>query len=272
MGLEEEDLVTFQDIVAEPQGALLSISLNRPEALNALTARLRQELLQALRDADRNPELRVVVIRGHGRAFSVGQDLKEMTEYYEAHGTRLGKLVQDEYIPIVQALRNLSKPTVAVLEGAAVGGGMALALAADFRVISTRAQMVPGFVNVGLAPDTGTAFLLGRSIGYARALSVCLTGQPIKAAQLVEWGLAASAHDSAESLNEELAQLTDKLSHGPTKAYAVIRRLFDQSAHLPLEAVLGLERDAQEELAQTQDHQSSIAAFLAKQTPEFHGQ
>ncbi len=264
--------MAFQDIVAESQGALLTISMNRPEALNALTARMREELLQTLREAGRSPSVRVVVLRGAGRAFSVGQDLKEMTEYYEAHGPRLGKLVQEEYIPIVEALRNLSKPTVAVLEGAAVGGGMALALATDFRVVSARAQMVPGFVNVGLAPDTGTAFLLGRSIGYARALSLCLTGQPIRAAQLVEWGLASQAHETAESLSQELEHLTAKLAHGPTKAYAVIRRLFDQSAHLPLEAVLELERDAQEELAQTQDHQASIAAFLAKQTPEFRGQ
>jgi 2-(1,2-epoxy-1,2-dihydrophenyl)acetyl-CoA isomerase len=202
----------------------------------------------------------------------VGQDLKELQDYYTEHGYRIGPLVDREYIPIFTALRNLSKPTVAVIEGVAVGGGMALALACDFRVISARAQLVPGFVNVGLAPDTGTTFLLARSIGYARALSLCLLGQPLPADDLVGMGLAQSVAQTAEEVQAQLDHLVERLVHGPTRAYAEIRRLFDQSSHLSLEDVLHKEAGVQDRLSQTEDHRTAIDAFLAKRVPVFLGQ
>lgn len=149
---------------------------------------------------------------------------------------------------------------------------MALALATDFRMIGAKARLVPGFVNVGLAPDTGTTYLLGRSIGYARALSRCLTGQPITAEEMRDWGLAEAVLASPEELDQATHALAMRLAQGPTRAYAAIRRLFDRAQHLPLDAVLQLERDVQEELAQTRDHRTANAAFLAKQTPEFRGE
>ncbi|MCL5116916.1 MAG: enoyl-CoA hydratase-related protein [Firmicutes bacterium] len=262
----------YQELSWEQNGAVATITLNRPDALNALTETLRREMLEALHRCQTDQSVRVVVLKGAGRAFSVGQDLKEMLQYYESHGPALGQLVEDEYIPIVKALRAMEKPTIAVLEGAAVGGGMALALATDFRIISSRAQLVPGFVNVGLAPDTGTAFLLARSIGYARAVSLCLLGQPIKAAQMIEFGLAFTAHETPEALASELEQLTARLAAGPTRAYGAIRQLFDQAAHEPLATVLELERDVQDALAHTADHQEAVEAFLAKRTPVFRGE
>lgn len=261
-----------QEVSWEQEGGRVVLTLNRPEALNALTATLRRELLEGLQKADHDPAVRVVIIQGAGRAFSVGQDLKEMLQYYETHGPALGQLVEEEYIPLVKALRALSKPTIAVLEGAAVGGGLALALAADFRVVSSRAQLVPGFVNVSLAPDTGTTFLLARAIGYARALSLCLLGQPIRAAQMVEWGLASQVNETPEAMAEELAALTSRLEAGPTRAYGEIRRLFDRAAHLPLDEVLTLERDVQDALAHTQDHHEAVDAFVNKRQPVFRGE
>ncbi|NMP21096.1 enoyl-CoA hydratase-related protein [Sulfobacillus harzensis] len=259
------------DIVWERQGSRAILRMNRPAALNALTASLRQGLVEGLRRAADDPEVRVVILRGEGRAFSVGQDLKEMQSYYQEHGPQLGQLVEDEYIPIVHALRGLPKPTIAVVEGAAVGGGMALALATDFRVITNRAQLVPGFVNVALAPDTGTTFLLARAIGYHRALNLCLLGEPLRANDMVSWGLAKIAHESSESLEDELNTLADKLAHGPTRAYAEIRRMFDRAQPLGLQDVLMLERDVQDALAHTQDHREAVDAFLAKRPPNFTG-
>jgi 2-(1,2-epoxy-1,2-dihydrophenyl)acetyl-CoA isomerase len=264
--------MSVEDILVEQKNGAVILTLNRPDALNALTESIRTGLLKELDHADREGSLRCVVMRGSGRAFSVGQDLKELEAYYGAHGPELGRLVEEEYIPIVQALRSLSKPTVAVLEGPAVGGGMALALAADFRLVTPRARLVPGFVNVGLAPDTGTAFLLGRSIGYARALSLCLTGQAIDAEEMVRHGLADAVHESPELLESALDTLTDKLVQGPTLAYGAIRKLFDASAHLSLADVLRMERDVQDELAHTSDHQEAVRAFLSKATPVFRGQ
>lgn len=258
-------------VIYQREGRRAILTLNRPDSLNALTAPVRVGLLEGLKQAGRDPEVRVVIIRGEGRAFCVGQDLKEMQDYYHQHGPALGRLVEEEYIPLAQALRHLQKPTIAVLEGAAVGGGMALALATDFRVISSRAQLVPAFVNVALAPDTGTTFLLARAIGYHRALNLCLLGEAIRAQAMVEFGLARTVHETPESLQEELNSLADKLADGPTAAYAAIRQLFDGSQHLPLEDVLALERDVQDLLAHGADHQEALAAFLEKRTPEFRG-
>ncbi|MCY0877659.1 MAG: enoyl-CoA hydratase-related protein [Firmicutes bacterium] len=262
----------FEDIEWLEADGVVTIRLNRPEALNALTHTMRRELKEALEEADRNASIRVVVLRGAGRAFCVGQDLREMASYYQREGPRLGKLVEDEYIPLVLKLRQLSKPTVAVVEGPAVGGGMALALATDFRVISARAQLVPAFVNVGLAPDTGTTFLLSRAVGYARALSYSLKGQAIQAEEMVALGLAEGVAATADEVESILAALVNRLKAGPTVAYAAIRRLFDDAQALPLKDVLARERDVQEQLAGTQDHQEAVQAFLEKRTPEFRGQ
>lgn len=258
-----------QEVVFERQGARAVLSMNRPEALNALTSPMRRGLLDALSRAAEDSRVRVVIIKGAGRAFSVGQDLKEMRQYYTEHGPALGQLVEDEYIPLVKALRRLNKPTIALLEGAAVGGGMALALATDFRVISSRAQLVPGFVNVGLAPDTGTTFLLARAIGYHRALNLCLLGEPIRADAMVDFGLARQSHESADGLMDELNTLANKLEEGPTGTYAAIRRLFDETQHLPFDEVLKVERDVQDALAHTPDHEEAVQAFLDKRPAKF---
>ncbi len=264
--MSTEELLRHQD------EACVTLALNRPDALNALTSPMRQSLLEELRRADQDPGVRCVVLRGTGRAFCVGQDLKELQDYYETHGPELGRLVEDEYIPIVKVLRELSKPTIAVLDGPAVGGGMALALATDFRVIGARARLVPAFVNVGLAPDTGATFLLARSIGYARALSLCLTGQPLEAEQLVAFGLAAQVNESSQTLEQALQDLTKRLCDGPTRAYAAIRRLFDQAVALPLDDVLALERDVQNRLSHTRDHGAAVESFLNRRAAQFQGQ
>ncbi|PSR22895.1 MAG: enoyl-CoA hydratase/isomerase family protein [Sulfobacillus acidophilus] len=264
-------VVDSHAVVWAQQDACAILTLNRPDSLNSLTAEVRRELLEGLNRANQDPLIRVVAIRAVGRTFCVGQDLKELQHFYAENGYRIGALVNREYIPIVRALRHLSKPTVAIVEGAAIGGGMALALACDFRIVSAKARLVPAFVNVGLAPDTGTTFLLARSIGYARALSLCLLGQPLPADDLVRMGLAESVAHGAEEVQAQFDQLLQQLVHGPTRAYAEIRRLFDESSHLSFEAVLRQEAEVQDQLSQTQDHRVAIEAFLAKQTPEFSG-
>lgn len=263
--------MTYKEIRYTLHDSVGTIEFNRAESLNALTATMRAELLDALEIANQSDSVRVVVLRGQGRAFSVGQDLKEMQQYYDEHGPELGTLVEEEYIPLVLALRNLQKPTVSVLQGAAVGGGMALALATDFRIISERAQLVPGFVNVALAPDTGTTFLLSRAIGYARAISVCLLGEPIRARNMVEYGLATDVANGPEELEERLQELVTKLAQGPTRAYTEIRKLFDATSHCSLLEAVRLERDVQATLARTSDHQEAVDAFLHKRSPQFEG-
>jgi len=264
--------VSSPTIVVERQEARATITLNRPEALNALNTPLREGLLSALNQVAQDPGIRVVVLAGSGRAFSVGQDLRELESYYETHGPALGQLVEQEYLPIAQRLRTMPQPTIAVLDGPAVGGGLALALATDFRVISARAQLNPAFIHVGLAPDTGASYLLVKSLGLLPAISLAMTGRVLNADDLVRYGLASRINESPEALQQELDELAHKLAAGPTRAYHLIRQLMDQAASRPWEQVLQLERDVQDALAHTHDHGEAVDAFLHKRQPRFQGE
>jgi 2-(1,2-epoxy-1,2-dihydrophenyl)acetyl-CoA isomerase len=260
----------YSEIRYDASGEVARLTLNRPKALNSLSKKLRAELSEALARAAQEESVRALLFSGEGRAFCVGQDVKELKEGYEA-GESLGRLVEDEYVPLVKCLRDLPMPTVALVNGACVGGGMALALAADFRVVTEKSSFTPAFVKVGLAPDSGVTFFLSRAIGQARALSLCLRGQTISPAELVAWGLAAKVNESLEAAQAEADALLAELLAGPTKAYAQIRRLFDEAAGASLEQTMKLEAGAQEELSHTHDHREALAAFLAKRRPEFQG-
>ncbi|WP_067933104.1 enoyl-CoA hydratase/isomerase family protein [Alicyclobacillus kakegawensis] len=262
----------YQEIQYQVDGAVATVTLNRPDALNALTQTMRRELLHALDRVAKDPNIRAVLITGAGRAFCVGQDVRELADYYEANGPELGRVVEEEYIPIVRRLRSLPQPTVALVNGAAVGGGLALVLAADFRILHSKSLLSPVFVKVGLAPDTAVTFLLSRAIGYARALSLTLRGSALKPEEAVDLGLAAQVNASLDEAWEEARTLLAELAAGPTRAYAEIRRLYDLAAAHSLEETVVFEREAQDRLARTQDHQEAVRAFLEKREPHFTGQ
>lgn len=262
----------YQEIIYKVEGAVATITLNRPKALNALTRTMRRELLDALNHCAKDEEIRVLLLTGAGKGFCVGQDVKEMSEDYAEHGPQLGKLVEEEYIPLVKALRSIPKPTVSLVNGTAVGGGMAFPLATDFRVLTEKSTLTPVFVNVGIAPDTGVSYLLGRAIGQAQAISMCMKGKSLTPSDLVNYGLAEKVNESLEEAEAEANELTEKLAAGPTQSYWRIRQLYDQAAASNLEEALHFERDAQEALAHTDDHQEAVAAFMEKRTPKFRGQ
>jgi 2-(1,2-epoxy-1,2-dihydrophenyl)acetyl-CoA isomerase len=216
--------------------------------------------------------VRAVVLAGSDRAFSVGQDLKEMADRYQADPEHaMARLVTEEYIPLLKTLRSLPRPTVAVVAGLALGGGLALALATDFRVVEARTRLIPAFSQVGLVPDTGVSFFLPRMIGHARALSLALTGDAITAAEAVQWGLALEVAADPAQAEERGRNLARRLADGPTLAYTEIRRLFDRSAESTLDEALAEEARAQARLSMTRDHRDAVTAFLTKNTPIFHG-
>lgn len=262
----------FETVTYSVKAGVATIRMNQPKTLNALTRTLRDELRAALDQAGTDETVRAVVLAGSERAFSVGQDLNELAERYAADPDEaMGRLVAEEYVPLFRTLRTLSRPTVAVVSGIALGGGLALALAADFRVVETRTRLVPAFVQVGLVPDTGLSFFLPRMIGHSRALSFALTGETIGAAEAVGLGLATSVEPDPAHAETAAADLARRLAAGPTLAFAEIRRLFDRSAESSLEEALAEEARAQARLSRSQDHRDAVAAFLAKTTPIFHG-
>ncbi len=262
----------FETIIYDRTDAVATVTLNRPQALNAFTAELRSELRSALEIAAGDESVRAVLVQAAGKAFSVGQDLKELAAAYQDEGFSLGRLVTNEYAPLVETLQMMPKPTIALIQGIALGGGLSLALSCDFRVLGPDARLIAGFVNVGLAPDTGAAYLLPRMIGYARALHIFLTGKPLTAAEAVSLGLAERVHASAQDAASAAYELARTLANGPTLAYPGIRQLLHDTATLDLPAAMRQEAAVQERLSHTQDHRNAVSSFLERQPPQFDGQ
>jgi 2-(1,2-epoxy-1,2-dihydrophenyl)acetyl-CoA isomerase len=246
------------------EGAVQTITLNRPEKLNAFTRTLHEELHEAL-EAARDPSVRVVVITGAGRGFSAGQDL---TAFGEAGD--VAAMLRATYHVNVRAIRSLEKPVLAAVNGVCAGAGLSLACACDIRVASDVAFFVPGFVGIGLIPDSGGTFFLQRLLGTARAFEWMTSGRRLSAAEALEWGLVSEVvpddrlADRAEERATELAAL-------PTRGIGLSKRLFDHAEHATLEQQLEREAQLQAAATQTNDFREGVDAFLEKREPRFEG-
>ena len=252
------------EVLTSRDGAVLTITLNRPDVLNALNGATHAGLAAALKEA-RDESVRAVVITGAGRGFCVGQDLAEFGEMPDvAEGLR------QRYHPNIRAIRELEKPVIAAVNGPAAGAGMSLACACDLRIASDGASFVPAFVNIGLVPDSGGTFFVTRILGYARAFEWLCSGRRLSAAEAHAWGLVSEVVEGAE-LSERAAALAGELAALPTRAVGMTKRLLDRAVGAGLEEQL--EREAQLQLAatQTDDFREGVAAFLEKRKPEFTG-
>jgi 2-(1,2-epoxy-1,2-dihydrophenyl)acetyl-CoA isomerase len=249
--------------------AVATVTLNRPEALNALTVEMKVGLRKALERASNDRAVRAVVLTGAGRGFCVGQDLREHADSLTAGDTALAT-VRDHYNPIVCALAEMPKPVVAAVNGAAAGAGAALAFACDFRLAADNASFLMAFARVGLGPDTGASWTLQRLIGYGRASAMLMLAEPVNAEQALEMGLVNGVV-ATDGLAAAAAELAAKLAQGPTVAYAGIKRALATAATSDLRTALETEADVQEACGQTADHRNATEAFLNKQPATFTG-
>lgn len=242
-----------------------TITLNRPDSLNALSAGMLEELRAAVEGLSRSGA-RALLLAGEGRAFSSGADL--------ASGGGLpddvGAALEAYYNPLVEALFALPLPVVAAVNGPAAGAGCSLALAADLVIAGKSAYFLQAFINIGLIPDAGATWLLPRLAGRARAMEMMMLGERIPAEQAAEWGLISRVVDD-EALAGEALALAERLAAGPTIAYGLLRRLARNAEQLPLGDALAAERIAQREAGRTEDFRKAVFAFLQKQKPEFGG-
>jgi 2-(1,2-epoxy-1,2-dihydrophenyl)acetyl-CoA isomerase len=245
-------------------GAVQTITLNRPDKLNAFTLGVHQRLQAALEEA-RAPEVRAVVITGAGRGFSAGQDL---TEFGEAGD--VGSMLRATYHVNVTAIRSLEKPVVAAVNGVCAGAGLSLACACDIRVASDAAFFVPGFVGIGLIPDSGGTYFIQRLLGTPRAFEWMTSNRRLTAAEAHAWGLVSEVVE-ADAFAARVAERAAELAAAPTHAIALTKRLFDEAATSTLEEQLEREAEAQAEAAQTDDFREGVAAFGEKRAPEFRG-
>ena len=246
-------------------GAVLTITLNRPDVLNAFNAAMHRALAAALKDA-RDASVRAVVITGAGRGFCVGQDL---TEFREAPGD-IGSRLRQNYHPNIRAIRALEKPVIAAVNGAAAGAGMSFACACDIRIAADSASFVPAFINIGLIPDSGGSFFVTRILGVARAFEWLASGKKLTAAEAHAWGLVSEVVE-ADGLLQRAAELAAQLASMPTRGIAMTKRLLDHAVTASLEDQLEREAQLQTAATKTEDFREGVAAFLEKRPAQFRG-
>ncbi len=260
--------VDAESLSIEKKDGVLSITLNRPKAMNAFTVPMLKGLDAALKDAGRSADVKAVLITGAGPAFCVGQDLREHLERKPSFLEHL----RENFNPVIARLRDLEKPVVAAVNGPAAGAGMSLALACDIRLASTKASFHTAFVKIGLVPDSGHMLFLSKLAGPGRALELCLTGRPVDAAEAERIGLVSKVIEP-EGLEAEARALCAELARGPGKAQGLIKRLANQSLFATgLAEQLDLEARLQEVAGRTRDHAEGLAAFLEKRPPRFTGE
>src|SRR5215204_3001691 len=245
------------------EGGVLTITLNRPDVLNAFNRDMHKALGEALKEA-RDSKIRAVVLTGAGRGFCVGQDL---TEFREAPGDIADRL-RASYHPNVLAIRALEKPVLAAVNGAAAGAGLSFACACDIRIASDAATFVPAFINIGLVPDSGGTYFIARLLGPARAFEWLTSGRRLSAAEAQTWGLVSEVVD-ADRLADRTAELAATLAAMPTRAIGMTKRLFDAAPNNTLEEQLELEAQLQSAATRSEDFREGVAAFLEKREPDF---
>jgi 2-(1,2-epoxy-1,2-dihydrophenyl)acetyl-CoA isomerase len=245
-------------------GGVLTLTLNRPEVLNALNAAAHEGIADGLEQA-RDPDVRAVVLTGAGRGFCVGQDL---TEFRESPDVR--ERLRTHYHPNVRAIRALEKPVIAAVNGPAAGAGLSLACVCDIRIAADTATFVPAFIGIGLVPDSGGSLFVARLLGPARAFEWMTSNRRLTAAEAHAWGLVSGVVE-ADRLGESVAELAATYAAAPTRGIGMTKRLFDNAPTATLEEQLELEAELQSAATQTEDFREGVAAFLEKRPPRFTG-
>jgi 2-(1,2-epoxy-1,2-dihydrophenyl)acetyl-CoA isomerase len=249
------------------EGAVATITLDRPAALNALTIPMKYELLEALEAVRDDAAVRAVVLTGAGRAFCAGQDLKERLE---PAAPSLGEELRERYNPIVRAMRSLPKPIVGAINGVAAGAGMSLALACDLRVAADGASFVLAFGKLGLIPDSGATWLLPRLVGPALAAELALLNQPLPSGRALELGLVTKVV-SADFVLADAQAMAAELAAGAPIGIALTKQALNEAWDRNLDDALEAEAAWQDHAGATEDHAEGLAAFVGKQPPAFRG-
>jgi 2-(1,2-epoxy-1,2-dihydrophenyl)acetyl-CoA isomerase len=258
----------YQYIQYEVEQGLSTITMNRPEVYNALNQGMKEELLQAFKAAENNPEVRVVVLAGAGKAFCSGQDLKSARQ--EMQGKSYADTIRAYYNPLILQMRQMPQPIIARIHGIAAGAGCSLALACDVLVASEEAIFTELFVAIGLVMDSGSTYFLPRMIGSLKAFELATLGTQVQATVALELGLVNKVVPE-DSLDKAVHTYVEGYLGAPSATVGLIKQMLHRSANMSLEEVLELEAVYQDKAAATQDHQEGIQAFLEKRDPMFKG-
>ena len=259
-------------VLTSNAGAVRTLSLNRPSALNSFTTELHAELMAALELAAGDDSVRCVVLTGAGRAFCAGQDLADPAVAPDptpgAAPKDLGRMISTYYAPLVARLRSMPVPVVAAVNGVAAGAGANLALCCDLVVAARSASFIQAFTKIGLVPDTGGTWLLPRLVGSARALGIALLGDKLPAEEAARIGLIWQCVDDA-ALPDAAAALASKLAAMPTRALVATRQALAAAQDMSLDDALAQEARLQREMGNANDYREGVEAFRAKRAPVF---
>jgi 2-(1,2-epoxy-1,2-dihydrophenyl)acetyl-CoA isomerase len=253
------------EVLTSRDGAVLTITFNRPEVYNAFNRALHDALHEALGEAE-DSSVRCVVVTGAGKGFCAGQDLKE----FGAVSASISEALETTYHPNVRLVRSLAKPVLAAVNGPAAGAGLSFACACDLRVAAESATFVPGFIGIGLVPDAGGTWFVHRLLGFARALEWMSSNRRLSAAEALEWGLVSEVVPD-DTFGARVSELAAEWADRPTLAIGRTKRLFEHAYAASLDEQLALEARLQQESVGTQDFSEGVTAFLEKRAPRFTG-
>jgi 2-(1,2-epoxy-1,2-dihydrophenyl)acetyl-CoA isomerase len=251
-------------------GALATIELDRPEVMNAWNTPLGTDLRHAVETVADDESVRVVLVRGAGRAFSSGADLKEGFEAGDDGRPQVYRRLTELYHPIITGIRRMPKPVVAAVHGPAVGIGCSLALACDLIVASESAYFLLAFVNIGLMPDGGSTLFVPSRVGHTRAAEMAMLGERVAADQALQWGLINRVFPD-DGFDAGVKEITDRLAAGPPRSLAASKRALNAWVYPRMDEQLELEAQSQQELARTDDFLEGVSAFLQKRPAEYKG-
>lgn len=257
----------FKELIFDVKDSIAIVTLNRPEAMNALNLSIREELYQALKRAENDPDIKVLIITGAGdRAFCAGGDITTMKDIRPLEGRDRLKRLQRVTLCMVE----MEKIVIAAVNGYAIGGGCNLAMAADLIIASDRAQFGQSFIHVGVISDLGGLYFLPRRVGIAKAKELLFTARMISASEAERIGLVNSVvpHEELMKVSMEIAR---KISSGPSKVIGMMKTILRHTANMDLRSVLEIEAQTQDICFQTEDFKEGVRAFLEKIEPKFVG-
>ena len=260
-------MISFEHLLYDLNDGILTITLNRPEVFNALNDKITFELQDALKKAKADPEVRVIILTGSGKAFCSGQDLKATAGQKRSFKESLDK----RYNPIIKQMRSMPKPIIGKINGVAAGAGCSIALACDVIVGKEDTRFIEVFINIGLVPDSGSSYFLPRTLGTLRAFEMASMGSTVLGKKAEEWGLINAAVPESE-FDQKVMEYATHFAKAPTKSIGLIKKMLQKAASSTLEEMLEYEAYCQEIAGNSEDYKEGVTAFLEKRKPEFKGQ
>lgn len=258
----------YNTILFTVENGICRITLNRPDVFNSFNEELSAEFIDALKKATKDEAVRTVIITGEGKAFCSGQDLKSIKG--DVGNRSLGESVLRRYNPMIMAIREMPKPVICRLNGVAAGAGASLALACDIIIASENASLIEVFSNVGLVPDSGSSFFLPHLVGYNKAFELITLASKVSAAEAQQLGIVSKVV-AAEDLDNAVNELAARYAAGPTKAYAITKRMLNKAYSATLNEMLLEEYYGQEMAGRSNDYKEGVTAFVEKRKPNFKG-